>query len=227
MARQAAKTVKATTKATRDAVRHGNKAVQQTAKAARATRKALKTIEAEQVHRPPGQFVEVDGATLARRLSAVDARDGRAVAATADVDRTYPLGHQLYVQPSERLQECFGAEEPIRMTRQEVAVAQSHVEVWKAVASGPHSHVLVIEGDVWFKPGAAAAIDRGWRAARERCRADGDRTCSISPTRTLMGPRRARTFARRCSDPCAGCGSSRATFCPARVERSSCERCPW
>ena len=61
MAKQAAKTVKATTKATRDAVRHGNKAVQQTAKAARTTRRALKAIEAEQVHRPPGRFVEVDG----------------------------------------------------------------------------------------------------------------------------------------------------------------------
>ncbi|MFC6791268.1 family 16 glycosylhydrolase [Methylobacterium komagatae] len=112
-------------------------------------------------------------ATLARRLAAVDARDGRGVAATADVDRTYPLGHQLHVQPSELLRECFGEDEPVRMTRQEVAVARSHIEAWKAVASGPHDHVLVTEDDIWFRPGAAAAIDRGWRAARDRCGREG------------------------------------------------------
>lgn len=123
-----------------------------------------------------GRFRTFDGAplaTLAKRLAAVDARDGRAVAATADVDRTYPLGHQLHVQPCEQLRECFGAEEPVRMTRQEVAVARSHIEAWKAVASGPHSHVLVTEDDIWFKPRAAAAIDRGWRAACERSGAGG------------------------------------------------------
>ena len=108
-------------------------------------------------------------ASLARRLAAVDARDGRAVAATADVDPTYLLGNQLYVQPDARLEECFGVDEPIRMTRQEVAVARSHVETWKAIAAGSHEHVLVLEDDVWFKRGAAAAIDRGWRAAAKRC----------------------------------------------------------
>lgn len=123
-----------------------------------------------------GRFRTCDGASLAslaRRFAAVDARDGRSVAATADVDPTYPLGHQLHVQPSARLEECFGAGEPIRMTRQEVAVARSHIEVWKTVAQGPHDHVLILEDDVWFRTGAATAVDRGWRAAWDRCRADG------------------------------------------------------
>lgn len=118
------------------------------------------------------RFRTSDGASLAslaRRLAAVDARDGRAVAATADVDQTYLLGDQLFVQPDARLEECFGAEEPIRMTRQEVAVARSHIEAWKAIAAGPCNHVLVLEDDVWFRRGAAAAIDRGWRAAARRC----------------------------------------------------------
>lgn len=111
--------------------------------------------------------------SIATRFAAVDARDGRAVAATADVDPNYRLGDHLYVQPDERLEECFGPDEPVRMTRQEVAVARSHVEVWKTVATGLHEHVLVLEDDVWFRPGAAAAIDRGWRAALERCRTKG------------------------------------------------------
>lgn len=128
------------------------------------------------VLRELGRFKTSDGAPLAsiaRRLAAIDARDGRAVAATADVDTTYRIGDQLYVQPDPRLAECFGADEPIRMTLQEVAVARSHVQAWKTIAAGPAAHVLVLEDDVWFALGAAAAIDRGWRAAIQRCRTDG------------------------------------------------------
>jgi GR25 family glycosyltransferase involved in LPS biosynthesis len=118
-----------------------------------------------------GRFKTSDGtslAGLAHRLAAVDARDGRAVAATADVDQTYRLGDQLYVQPNAQLEACFGVDEPVRMTRQEVAVARSHVEAWKFIVSGPCDHVLVLEDDVWFRAGAAAAIDRGWSAAALR-----------------------------------------------------------
>jgi GR25 family glycosyltransferase involved in LPS biosynthesis len=111
--------------------------------------------------------------SLASRLPAVDARDGRAVAATADVDSTYLIGHQLYVQPDTRLEDCFGVDEAIRMTPQEVAVARSHIEVWKTIATGSDNYVLVLEDDVWFKRGAAAAIDRGWRSAHRRCHAEG------------------------------------------------------
>ena len=106
--------------------------------------------------------------TITRRLPAIDARDGRAVAATADVDTTYRMSDQLFVQPDARLAECFGPDEPIRMTRQEIAVARSHIEAWKAVANGPDSHVLVLEDDIWFCRGAASMIDRGWRAAHQR-----------------------------------------------------------
>jgi len=128
------------------------------------------------VLRELGRFRTFDGAPLvsiARRFAAVDAHDGRAVAATADVDSSYCIGDQLYVQPDARLEECFRAEEPIRMTRQEVAVARSHIEVWKAVATGRDNYVLVLEDDVWFRYDAPTAIDRGWRASMRRCSAQG------------------------------------------------------
>src|SRR4051794_35702349 len=124
------------------------------------------------VTRELGRFRTSDGTPLpqiTRRLAAVDARDGRAVAATADVDPMYRIGDQLYVQPDARLAESFAKDEPVRMTRQEVAVARSHVEVWKAVATGKDNYVLVLEDDVWFTPGAATAIERGWHAALRRC----------------------------------------------------------
>lgn len=111
--------------------------------------------------------------SITRRLVAVDARDGRAVAATLDVDSVYRIGDQLYVQPDARLAECFAEDEPVRMTRQEVAVARSHVEAWKAIATGTNNYVLVLEDDVWFKPGAPTTIDRGWRAALGRCAVEG------------------------------------------------------
>jgi GR25 family glycosyltransferase involved in LPS biosynthesis len=136
------------------------------------------------VRRELNRFRTSEGArltTITRRLVAVDARDGRAVAATADVDAVYRIGHQLYVQPDERLAECFSANERVRMTRQEVAVARSHVEAWKAIASGTDCYVLVLEDDVWFTPGAPVDIDRGWRAALERSAAqDGPNLVYLS-----------------------------------------------
>lgn len=123
------------------------------------------------VSRELRRFRTSDGAPLtsiARRLPAVDARDGRSVAATADVDPMYRIGDHLHVQPDARLAASFAADEPVRMTRQEVAVARSHVEAWKSIASGRDDNVLVLEDDAWFKPGAASVIDRGWRAALER-----------------------------------------------------------
>ncbi len=129
------------------------------------------------------RFRTSDGAPLisiARRFSAIDARDGRAVAATADVDSLYRIGDQYFVQPDARLEEYFGADELVRMTRQEIAVARSHIEVWKAIASGNDNYVLVLEDDVWFRRGAARAISRGWRAAHVRCDPDGPRLLYIS-----------------------------------------------
>lgn len=122
------------------------------------------------------RFRTSDGALLTsitRRLAAVDARDGRSAAATADVDPMYRIGDQLYVQPDARLAESFAADEPVRMSRQEVAVARSHVEAWKAIAAGTDDFVLVLEDDAWFKPGAKVAIDHGWRAALDRCAGKG------------------------------------------------------
>lgn len=123
-----------------------------------------------------GRFRTTDGAPLtaiSRRLAAIDARDGRAVAATSDVDAQYRVADQLFVQPDPKLAAAFDAGEPVRMTRQEVAVARSHIESWKAIVAGEHEYVLVLEDDVWFRVGAAKSIDRCWRAALQHFRARG------------------------------------------------------
>lgn len=135
------------------------------------------------VKRELGRFRTGDGAPLTsivKRFAAIDARDGRAVAATADVDPNYRIGDQLYVQPDPRLSACFDVDEPVRMTRQETAVARSHIEVWKTIATGQHKYVLVLEDDVWFRRGAAASINRGWQAALKRCRGNGPHLVYLS-----------------------------------------------
>ena len=135
------------------------------------------------VKRELGRFRTGEGAPLTaivKRFAAIDARDGRAVAATADIDPNYCIGDQLYVQPDSRLSECFDVDEPMRMTRQEIAVARSHIEVWKTIATGPHKYVLVLEDDVWFRRGAAALIKRGWQAALKRNRGEGPHLLYLS-----------------------------------------------
>jgi GR25 family glycosyltransferase involved in LPS biosynthesis len=120
------------------------------------------------IRRELNRFRAHDGESLvelALRMPAIDARDSRETAPTADVDPIYPMADHLFVQPDPRLEECFGADELIRMTRQEIAVARSHIEAWKHIANGPQRHVLVLEDDVYFVRGAASLIDRGWRAA--------------------------------------------------------------
>lgn len=135
------------------------------------------------VKRELDRFRTGDGAPLTsivKRFAAIDARDGRAVAATADVDPNYRIGDQLYVQPDSRLSACFDVDEPVMMTRQETAIARSHIEVWKTIATGPHKFVLVLEDDVWFRRGAAISINRGWQAALTRCRGEGPHLLYLS-----------------------------------------------
>lgn len=50
------------------------------------------------------------------------------------------------------------------MTRQEVAVALSHIETWKLVATGDVPCALVLEDDVFFSPRFARNLQRAWSA---------------------------------------------------------------
>ena len=102
---------------------------------------------------------------MVKRLAAIDARDQRRTAPTADVDPLYHIRDQLFVQPDPRLSTCFDDDEPIRMTPQEIAVARSHIEAWKHVAEGLHGSVLILEDDVYFARRGTRLIDRGWREA--------------------------------------------------------------
>jgi FkbM family methyltransferase len=53
------------------------------------------------------------------------------------------------------------------MTRQEVAVALSHIAVWKTVAASDLPYTLVLEDDVYFRRGFARTLDRAWAELME------------------------------------------------------------
>jgi GR25 family glycosyltransferase involved in LPS biosynthesis len=79
------------------------------------------------------------------------------------VDPIYTLSDQLFVEPQPlALPERFELDSPIRMSRPEIAVARSHINIWRSVAAGNHEYVLVLEDDVWFRSGFARQMDLVW-----------------------------------------------------------------
>jgi len=100
---------------------------------------------------------------LSDRFSAVDARRFTGKPSHPDLEATYTLSDQLYVEPNPLLATNGTSEDrEVEMTRQEIAVAMSHIEVWKQIASSDHSYTLVLEDDVFFCRGFAGFVDQAW-----------------------------------------------------------------
>jgi len=105
------------------------------------------------------------GEELARRttrVSAVDALEFGQTLDSADVVRSYTLGDQLFVDPRSTLPPKLDLGQRVDMSRQEVAVAESHIDVWRRIASGAHGYALVLEDDVRFRSNFARIVDRAW-----------------------------------------------------------------
>ena len=100
---------------------------------------------------------------ISRRFSAVDARYYKGLLNNELIQPQYSLADQLFVQPNVLLD---GTTDPqarvIEMTPQEVAVALSHVEVWKIIAESDQQYTLVLEDDVYFRRGFARILDAAW-----------------------------------------------------------------
>lgn len=103
--------------------------------------------------------------SLTERHAAVDARGfSQDPLKDADVDPYYTLADQLFVEPQpQTLPTRYELEAPIRMSRAEVAVAKSHIEVWRRVAQSAQGHALILEDDVWFHPSLARHLDQAWK----------------------------------------------------------------
>ena len=100
---------------------------------------------------------------LTRRFPAIDAKDYAGSPSESVIETYYTLAEQLYVEPQPALWTGrINIDQRIQMTRQEVAVALSHIEVWKRIASGEHGYTLVLEDDVCFHRDFARFTDQAW-----------------------------------------------------------------
>jgi GR25 family glycosyltransferase involved in LPS biosynthesis len=109
---------------------------------------------------------------LTERYAAVDAKSFiQEPIKGADIDPIYTLGEQLFVEPQPlTLPTRLELNSPIQMSRPEIAVARSHIDVWRKVAAGNHEYVLILEDDVQFCFGFVPHLDRAWGEIE----ADGD-----------------------------------------------------
>lgn len=101
---------------------------------------------------------------LTERFPAVDARlfEQRPLK-DDDIDPLYTLADQLFVEPQPNaLSDRLELHRLIQMSQPEIAIARSHIGVWRRVAESKHSYALIIEDDVWFHPGFARHLDEAW-----------------------------------------------------------------
>jgi GR25 family glycosyltransferase involved in LPS biosynthesis len=108
---------------------------------------------------------------LTKRHVAVDANEFfRPPLKDADVEPFYTLEDQLFVEPQPLvLPTKFELTTPIRMSRAEIAVARSHIDVWRKVASSNQEYVMILEDDVWFRGGFAKNLEQAWEEVVGEC----------------------------------------------------------
>jgi GR25 family glycosyltransferase involved in LPS biosynthesis len=100
---------------------------------------------------------------IARRFSAVDARYYKDVPDNKELLVYYSLADQLFVEPNPLLERFENIKShQIEMTRPEIAIALSHIAVWKLIAVSDRPYTLVLEDDVYFRHGFARMLDRAW-----------------------------------------------------------------
>ena len=120
----------------------------------------------KRVRRELERFSDRDGkrlSSITRRFSAIDARYMNPSPDRSVLIPEYSLADQLTVDPNPFLHiDSSTRSRVIEMTRQEIAVALSHIEVWKLIAQGDVPSVLVLEDDVFMERGFASGFDKAW-----------------------------------------------------------------
>lgn len=97
------------------------------------------------------------------RFSAINAREMSGTLNEEEVIPYYTLADQLYVDPQPRiLPDKFDLDVPIKMSKAEIAVALSHINVIRLIAEGPDEYALVLEDDVYFERDFAKILDAAW-----------------------------------------------------------------
>jgi len=122
---------------------------------------------------------------LTERYAAVDATHFmQEPLKDADIDPIYTLEEQLFVEPQPlALPTRLELNSPIQMSRPEIAIARSHIDVWRRVAASNYEYVLVLEDDVWFRSGFARHLNQVWGEIEGKGDRKSNFDISICPTR--------------------------------------------
>ena len=102
--------------------------------------------------------------SITQRFRATDARDLDLHSIPTQVlTPEYTLAQQFSIDPQyANLVDEDAFETLVAMTRQEIAIALSHIAVWKMIAASQTPFTLVLEDDVYFTRGSARGISRTW-----------------------------------------------------------------
>src|SRR6266446_7345153 len=124
-----------------------------------------------------GLILDAQGVPLSDRVVRYSACDAQAdppeLVDGAMVQPFYTLGDQLFVEPQPHaVPDVFDLECPIRMSQAEVAVACSHIGIWKTIAQSSAPYSLVLEDDVRFERGFGRVLDQAWREMKDADRAN-------------------------------------------------------
>jgi len=111
--------------------------------------------------------VDAEGKPLSERTvrySACDALENLAEPTDEAMVRPfYTLGDQLFVEPQPlALPDAFDLERPIKMSPAEIAIARSHINIWKVIATSTARYSLVLEDDVQVDSRFGRTLDDAW-----------------------------------------------------------------
>lgn len=105
---------------------------------------------------------------ILERVAAVDAVNLENDMYIDYVDSKYTLGEQLFVDPCQALPQGINLDMEIDMSKQEIAVALSHIKVWKKIASGAEPYALVIEDDICLHPKFCNLMESSWNEIKNK-----------------------------------------------------------
>ncbi len=102
---------------------------------------------------------------MLERHPAVDAKDFiREPIKDANIDPIYTLADQLFVEPHPKtFPTQLDLSLQIQMSRPEIAVGLSHIEIWQKVAVSDYKYVLILEDDVWFTTKFVQTLNHAWK----------------------------------------------------------------
>jgi len=110
------------------------------------------------------------------RISAVDGKEINLKEFTSyHIAKSYNLRDQYYVDPDPRLLSIIRKKSiTVDLTKEEIAVALSHIKVWKKLVDENKPYALILEDDVFFEREFAKRINQLWKELPNK-RDDGAR----------------------------------------------------